>query len=193
VGSKADHLETEGNIMSRRTILRTAVAASLPLAAGVLLGWSAGPAGSKIAGTFQVKYAEQHPLAVPDAEGHALVLGRAQGVNRSTGATTYMDKGKVTNFEFADLTQGNGPQHGYISMSQGADTMISKWSGQVTTVLSSDKTPVTTMQGTWTKAKGTGRYADATGKGTYKGRFTSQTEYTVEWSGELSGEGLAER
>jgi hypothetical protein len=179
--------------MSRQTILRVLVAGTLPLAAGVLLGWSAGPVASKIGGTFQAKYAEQHPLPVPDAEGHALVLGRAQGVNRSTGATNYMDKGKVTNFEFADLIQGNGPQQGYISMSQGADTVISKWSGKVTTVLSADKTPVTTMQGTWTKAKGTGRYADASGKGTYKGHFTSQTEYTVEWSGEISGERLAER
>jgi hypothetical protein len=179
--------------MSRQGILRAAVGTSLPLAAVALLGWSAGPAASKIAGTFQVKYAEQHPLPVPNAEGHALVLGRAQGVNRSTGATTYMDRGKVTNFEFADLTQGNGPQQGYISMSQGADTVISKWSGKVSTSLAPDKTPITTFAGTWTKAKGTGRYADANGKGTYKGHFTSQTEYTVEWSGEISGERLAER
>jgi hypothetical protein len=179
--------------MPRQTILRAGVAVTLPLVAGLLLGGSSSSAPSKIAGTFQVKYAEQHPLPVPDAEGHALVLGRAQGVNRSTGATNYMDRGKVTNFEFADLIQGNGPQHGYISMSQGADTMISKWSGKVTTVLSPDKTPITTMQGTWAKAKGTGRYADASGKGTYKGHFTSQTEYTVDWSGEISGERLAER
>ncbi len=179
--------------MSRQTILGAAVAASLPLAAVALLGWSSGSAPSKIAGTFDAKYAEQHPLPVPDAAGHALVLGRVEGVNRSTGATPYMDKGKVTNFEFADLVQGNGPQQGYISMSQGADTMISKWSGKVTTTLSPEKTPITTMEGTWTKVKGTGRYEDADGKGTYKGHFTSQTEYTVEWSGQISGERLAER
>jgi hypothetical protein len=179
--------------MSRLRTFSAVVAASLPLAAAVLVGWSSGSAPSRISGTFNAKYAEQHPLPVPDAAGHALVLGRAQGLNRSTGPTPYMDKGNVTNFEFADLTQGNGPQQGYISMSQGADTLISKWSGKVTTTLSPDKTPITTMEGTWTKVMGTGRYADARGKGTYKGHFTSQTEYTVEWSGEISGERLAER
>jgi hypothetical protein len=179
--------------MSRHTILRGVVAASLPLAAVALLGWSPGSALSKIAGTFDAKYVEQHPLSVPDAEGHALVLGRVEGVNRSTGPTPYMDNGKVTNFEFGDLTQGNGPQQGYISMSQGADSVISKWSGKVTTTLSAEKTPITTFEGTWTKVKGTGRYEGITGKGTYKGHFTSQTEYTVEWSGQISGERLAER
>jgi hypothetical protein len=179
--------------MSRQTILSAVGAASLPLAAVALLGWSSSSAPSKIAGTFDAKYAEQHPLPVPDAAGHALVLARAQGVNRSTGPTLYMDKGDVTNFESADLTQGNGAHQGYISMSQGADTMISKWSGKVTTTLSPDKTPITSFEGTWTKVKGSGRYADVSGKGAYKGHFTSQTEYRVEWSGELSGKRLAER
>jgi hypothetical protein len=179
--------------MSRQTILSAVVAASLPLATVALLGWSSGSAPSRIAGTFSARYAEQHPLAVPDAAGHALVLGRVEGVNRSTGPTPYMDRGKVTNFEFADLTHGNGPQQGYISMSKGADSVISKWSGKVTTTLSPDKSPITTFEGTWTKVKGTGRYESITGKGTYKGRFTSQTEYTVDWSGEISGERLAER
>jgi hypothetical protein len=179
--------------MSPQTILRTVVATSLPLAAVALLGGSFGSAPSKIAGTVEAKYAEQHPLPVPDAAGHALVLGRAKGINRSTGPTTYLDKGEVTNLDFADLTQGNGPHQGYITMSQGADTLISKWSGRVTTTLSPDKAPITTFEGTWTKVKGAGRYARAPGKGTYQGHFTSQTEYTVDWNGELSAGPLAEK
>jgi hypothetical protein len=179
--------------MLRQATLRAGLTASLTLAAAALLGWSSGSARSGIAGTFNAKYAEQHPLPLPDAGGHALVLGRARGINRSTGPTLYMDKGEVTNFEFADLTQGNGPQQGYISMSQGADTVISKWSGKVSTKLSAEKRPITSMEGTWTKVMGSGRYRDAKGKGTYKGHFTSQTEYTVEWSGEISGERLTQR
>ena len=178
--------------MSHRVILRNLAATALTVGAVGVLGWSPAGAPSRIAGTVTARYAEQHPLPVLDAAGHALVLGRARGINRSTGPTAYMDKGDVTNVEFGDLTQGNGPQQGYISMSQGADTMISKWSGKVTTTLSPDKTPITTFAGTWAKVKGTGRYADANGNGTYKGHFTSQTEYTIEWSGEISGE-LAER
>ena len=61
------------------------------------------------------------------------------------------------------------------------------------TQLSPDKTPITTFEGTWTTVRGTGRYASSTGKGRYQGHFTSQTEYTIEWSGELSGERLADR
>jgi hypothetical protein len=49
------------------------------------------------------------------------------------------------------------------------------------------------MEGTWTKVMGSGRYRDARGKGTYKGHFTSQSEYTVEWSGEISGERLTQQ
>jgi hypothetical protein len=179
--------------MSHRVIIRNLAATALTAGAVGVLGWSPAGAPSKIAGTFEAKYAQQHSLPVPDAAGHALVFGRVEGVNRSTGPTPYMDKGKVTNFEFADLTQGNGPQQGYISMSQGADSVISKWNGKVTTTLSPDKTPITTFAGTWTKVKGTGRYGDITGRGTYKGRFTSQSEYTVDWSGEISGQRLAER
>ncbi len=177
--------------MSTRNTLRAGLVLGLPLTALALLGWSAG--GSKIGGTFSVRYAEQHPIAVPDAAGHNLVIGRAQGVNRSTGPTSYMDGGAVTNYEFADLTQGNGPQQGYITMSQGADSTITKWSGKVTTTLSADKTPNTTMKGTWTKVRGTGRYRGVTGSGTYQGRFTSQTEYRVDWTGEISGGRLADR
>jgi hypothetical protein len=171
--------------MSRHTILGFTLAVSLALAVA-LLGWSPGPAPVKIGGTFSVKYAEQHPVPVPDAGGHTLVTGRARGVNRSTGPTLYMDGGDVTNFEFADLIRGNGPQQGYISMSLGADSMMSKWSGKVITVLSADKTPITTMEGTWTRVFGTGRYANVSGQGTYKGHFSSRTEYTVDWNGEIS-------
>jgi len=179
--------------MSRHIVLKAALAATLPLAVIVLPGWSPAVAPSSVAGTFTVKYAEQHSLTVPDAGGHALMLGRVEGVNRSTGESPYMDQAKVTSFEFGDLVQGNGTHQGYITFSQGADSVISKWSGKVTTTLSPDKTPVTSFAGTWTKLKGTGRYQDATGKGTYKGRFISQNAYTVDWKGEISGQRLAEK
>jgi hypothetical protein len=174
-----------------RHLAKTGIFMALPLAA-VLSGWSP-DAQSRIAGTFTVKYSEQHPLQVPDAEGHALMLGRVQGVNRSTGPAPYMDQGNVTSIEFGDLAQGNGPHQGYIWMSQGADTVVSKWNGTVSTTLSPEKTPITTFAGTWTKVKGTGRYQPVTGKGSYRGRFISATEYTVDWQGEISGEPVAAR
>ncbi len=179
--------------MSGRMMLRGAAMISLLLAALAATAWSPREAPSKIAGTFTAQYTEQHPLNVADAEGHMLLLGRVEGRNRSTGATAYMDGGAVTNLEFADLVRGNGPQQGYILMSKDADSVISKWSGKVTTTLAPDKTPITTFEGTWIKVKGTGRYQAVTGSGSYKGHFTSQTEYTVDWKGELSAGAMAER
>jgi hypothetical protein len=179
--------------MSRHLVLKAAFAAAFPAAIILLPGWSPTVAPSKIAGTFTVKYAEQHPIPVPDAAGHVLVLGRVEGVNRSTGQTPYMDQAKVTSLEFGDLIQGNGPHQGYITFSQGADSVISTWNGKVATTLSPDKTPVTSFSGTWTKVRGTGRYQDITGHGNYKGRFISQTEYTVDWLGEISGQRLAQK
>jgi hypothetical protein len=179
--------------MSRHLVLKAALAAAFPAAIIVLPAWSPAVAPSRIAGTFTVKYAEQHPIPVPDAAGHALMLGRVEGVNRSTGQTPYMDQGKVTSLEFGDLTQGNGPHQGYITFSSGPDSVISTWNGKVTTTLSPDKTPMTSFAGTWTKLRGTGRYQEITGQGTYKGRFISQSEYTVNWQGEISGERLAQK
>jgi hypothetical protein len=179
--------------MSQHAIIRNLAGAALTVAAVGVLGWSPARAPSKIGGTFALKYAEQHPLPVPDAAGHVLLVGRVEGSNRSTGPVAYMDQAQVTNLEFADLTQGNGPQQGYITMRSGADTVISRWSGKVTTTLSPDKTPLTRFEGTWTKVKGTGQYQGITGSGIYKGRFTSQTEYTVDWKGEISGAPLAEK
>jgi hypothetical protein len=174
-------------------IFKPAAGTWLPLAALALLGWSPSEAPSRIAGTFDAKYVQQHPLPVVDAAGHTLLLGRVEGLNRSTGPTSYMDKAQVINLEFADLAQGNGPQQGYISMSSGADTVVSKWTGKVTTTLPAGKTPITTFEGTWKKVKGTGQYEGMTGSGSYKGRFTSQTEYTVDWKGEIAPGPVAEK
>ena len=177
--------------MYRPTVLKPALAAILPALAALLQGWSPAPAPSRIAGTFQASYVEQHPLPVSDAEGHALILGKVQGVNRSTGPTAYMDQAQVTSLEFGDLVQGNGRHQGYITFAQGADTVISQWSGKVSTTLAPDKSPRTSFEGTWTKVKGTGRYGEITGKGTYQGHFISRTEYVCDWNGEISGQRVA--
>ena len=168
-------------------VFKAALTAALPFLFVARPGSAPTAAPAKIAGTFTAKYVEQHQLPVADAEGHTLLTGKSEGTNRSTGPTPYMEQGKVTSVEFGDLVQGNGPHEGYIVFSQGADSMISRWNGKVTTKLSPDKTPMISFAGNWTKLRGTGKYEGVTGKGTYNGHFTSQTEYTCDWSGEISG------
>jgi hypothetical protein len=167
-------------------MLKGAITLALPLAAGAAAVCSPRETPSRVAGTFIAQYTEQHPLNVPDAAGHTLLLVRADGRNRSTGPTPYMEGAAGVNLEMADLTQGNGSDHGYLLLSRDADSVMSKWSGKVTTTLSSNQTPSTTFDGTWTAVKSTGRYHGVAGHGTYKGQFTSRTSYAVEWQGELS-------
>lgn len=85
--------------------------------------------------------------------------------------------------ELLDLAQGNGASQGYVTLRQGADSTHVKISGRVTTPQGS---PRTTFAGTWTYVKGTGQHEGIQGRGTYKGGFTSPTEFTVDWQGEYS-------
>ena len=63
---------------------------------------------------------------------------------------------------------------------------MTRWQGKVTTTLGPDQKPITRFEGTWSKLKGTGQYEGVTGAGSYRGRMTSPTDYTVEWNGEIN-------
>lgn len=174
-------------------IFSKAAGLSLPLIALVGMAWAPWAGKSKVAGTFNVSVIQHQSIDVADAPGHALVLNEAKGANRSTGRDRYMDGAEIVNSEIADLTQGNGIHQGYVRMIKDGESTVTKWNGKVTTVLSQEKTPITTFEGTWTKLAGTGRYAGISGSGSYKGRMTSETAYVVDWQGEISAPKLAQR
>lgn len=161
-------------------------ALSLPLLLIPLAGSRSAVEQVQVSGTSTLAYVKQQTADVGDVEGHALMLDQARGSNRNTGRTDYMSDAEVSNVEAADLVQGNGPHHGYLTFSKSGETAIAKWSGNVTTTLSQNKTPMTSFEGKWAFVKGTGQYQGITGSGTYRGRFTAQTEYTVDWKGEYS-------
>jgi hypothetical protein len=140
----------------------------------------------RVAGRLTMKYSQQHPLPVGDAAGPVLLANEAKGSNNNTGQTDYMNGAAVRSIEIADLTQGTGAHQGYITFSKDGDTAVDRWNGRVTTRLSADKQPITTFEGTWTKVRGTGRYEGVSGKGRYKGRMLSPTDYVVEWDGEVN-------
>ncbi len=127
------------------------------------------------------------PAAVPgkDAAGQPAFIGESKGKNQSTGSTEFMNGAAIVTADTANLVNGTGPHHGWITMSKGADAVVFAWKGQVTTVLAADKTPRSTMAGTWTALRGSGRYAGANGRGTYTGRFTSATASVIEWKGTI--------
>ncbi len=152
-----------------------------------LYGITAMAGNTNVAGQFKATYAKQEALPIPDGEGHMLILGEAHGSNTSTGKVSYMDGAQIVNKEIDDLFRGNGPHSGYVTMSKNGEETVTKWSGNVTTVLNKDGTPNTTMKGSWEKVSGTGKYKEVAGTGKYSGYFTSHKDYVVDWDGHLSG------
>src|SRR4051794_11842690 len=103
--------------MSPKIMHGSIAAAAAPLALLLLL--AARPAAERIrvGGTFTMTYTQQHPLPVADAEGHVLLASEANGTNRSTGSTAFLDGAEVRITEIADLVQGNGSHQGYDTKS----------------------------------------------------------------------------
>lgn len=167
---------------SRTALFATAILAAFGVAACMNEGFAADT--TKISGSFTGTYAKKEAVPVGNAEdGHVLMLTTAEGKNVNSGKTDYLDGASVENKEIDDLVQGNGPQKGYCAMTKGADSILVKWEGQVTTVLDPDKTPKTTMKGKWSYVSGTGQYAGITGSGTYAGNMASENAYHIAWKG----------
>ena len=128
----------------------------------------------------------EEPMEVGDTEEHAMVLGHSEGTNTSTGENVFMDGAQIVNLSFSDLVKGNGPHQGYVEFTKGEDAVFAKWQGTVTTMMSDEGTPMMSFEGTFTYIGGMGQYMGIKGSGTYKGYFTSETEYMTEWEGEYA-------
>lgn len=138
----------------------------------------------KIAGKITNTVTESHMINIADMEDHTFNISKSEGINISTGEKSFMDSSSVVNYNSSDLIKGNGMHHGYIILSNEADTVIAKWKGKVTTTISSDNKPIITFEGTFTYTKGKGSFEKIQGNGTYKGKYISEKEYITEWEGE---------
>jgi hypothetical protein len=141
---------------------------------------------TKVSGTISAAYTHQDTVVVGDEPGHLFSLALSEGKNVGATEQAMMGGAQVVNMAHSDLLMGNGTQRGYIRFAQDSDTTFANWQGKVTTTLAEDGTPVTTMEGTFSYIKGTGQFVNIKGNGTYKGKLTSKTSYTVEWQGEYS-------
>ena len=140
----------------------------------------------QISGKMTMTYPEQLRIEVGDTEGHTLSFGTSEGINKCTSEDTFMDGGQAVNMAFSDLVRGNGPHQGYAKFTLGEDAVFCKWEGTVTAMVREEGEPLTAFEGTYVYIKGTGQFENIQGKGTYKGQFTSKTEYTTDWEGEYS-------
>ena len=170
--------------MSRLTARPAPLALLAALATVPLLALRDAPA-ARSSGTFTMTYTQQQVTPVGDAEGHLVIAGHATGRARSAGAHPFMDGATVTLVSLTELTQGSGPDQGYLFESKDGETSATRYTGSVKTVPGSDGKPVTTFEGTWTKLGGSGRVAGATGRGRYHGRMTAPNAFVIEWEGEI--------
>lgn len=139
---------------------------------------------TKITGKMNYNFTQQETFEVGDVEGHIVSLRKAEGKNINTGKPEFMDGANTVNISFDDLVRGNGPHQGYITLEKNDDLVISQWEGKIVTTLSANGKPIPSFSGTMHWIKSTGQFANMQGGGTYKGHFTSETSYDVEWEGE---------
>jgi hypothetical protein len=117
-------------------------------------------------------------IQIDDTEGHFLTLSEWKGVTSDGEFTRY---GTST----GDLIKGNGPYNGYMKyVAKGGNTYISKYEGMLTTTKSKEGKPIVTFKGTYSYIKGTGKFENIQGGGTYKGAFIGKGIYTMDAEGE---------
>lgn len=138
----------------------------------------------KVAGKHTFAYTNQDSINVGDIEGHILMLNEFEGFNVSTGKDKFMDGALDVAMGFSDLVMGNGTDQGYGNMSLNGDVIFWKHQGNIATTISPEGKPVTTFEGTTSFIKGTGKYKNIQGIGTYKGKTMSTTIFIIEWEGE---------
>lgn len=143
------------------------------------------PASTAVSGVLTLAYANPSVLTGTDAKGASVFVSTARGRNQNTGEGDYLADARVVAVDTAAMVDGNGTHSGYVTLSEGSSTVVKRFTGATTTTMVKGQ-PESTLKGTWTIVRGTGRYAGITGNGTYTGRFETAMKYTVEWKGNTS-------
>jgi hypothetical protein len=117
-----------------------------------------------------------------DTEGHTMTSSVAKGAGMgSSGGHTFISH------SVSDLVKGNGTHHGYYKATdKDGHHYFTKFQGKVTTTISPEGRPIVKFGGPWSFTKGTGKWENVQGGGTYKGMFIGQEIYTVITEGEYS-------
>jgi len=133
---------------------------------------------SKYYGVF-TKYEQMKP---DDTEGHTMTFFESKGAGTgSNGEFTCSNQGT------GDLVKGNGPHHGYYKLTdKNGHVYFTKWQGKVTTTKSPEGRPIVKFGGTWSITRGTGKWENAQGGGTYKGWFIGQGIFINTTEGEVT-------
>ena len=170
--------------MKSYNLIKTMMMTITMLSLGLVMTASMAGNFEKIAGQFNQTYSKQEVLPVPQVQGRMIMLTQSKGKGTSINGSGYMDGAQVVISEIVELNQVNGPHSGYVTQTMpNGDETVTRFTGQVSTTLTSDGQPNTTFSGRWENVSGAGQYTGITGSGTYNGHFVSEKEYVVDWDG----------
>jgi hypothetical protein len=151
-------------------------------------GFSNAVAGESVSGKaiFLITPATRISLGAPE-DDHVMVHSSERGTQLEFNGSELLKDCSLLRTSTCDLVRGRGNCFGYhIFESSDGDRLLAKFSGVLLPESSSDKKPPeAVVRGTWIYVKGSGKFANVKGGGSYRGRYISKTEYTLEWSGEL--------
>jgi hypothetical protein len=87
-------------------------------------------------------------------------------------------------YEQSDSVAGTGTHRGYFRrLHKNGDTTYGSYEGMHKTTVKEDGSSEPTWEGTYKLTGGTGKFKNAKGEGTYRGKVTAEGAFT-EWEGE---------
>ncbi|AWI91807.1 hypothetical protein C0214_21790 [Methylobacterium sp. DM1] len=131
-----------------------------------------------IGGSFTGRVESQAPQVLGPNE--VKLQQTASGLN--TGPGTPLDGARVQWVETVTLKNGQGPVEGTITFTTPGGSTSSLYRGTVTT----DAQGRVTATGTYRDNAATGEFAGVKGKGTFSLAYTSKTEFSGQWQGEVT-------
>lgn len=140
-----------------------------------------------MSGTFNIHYDKQAPQ--PIAPDHVKIDESGSGLNKSPGQP--LDNAQVTVTDTVTLVRGTGPVKGTITFTTPNGALTSAYTGKVTTGAQG----LMSSQGKFRTVSGTGALAGTKGSGTFTAAFSSQTDFTSNWTGnfKLPGNKISRR
>jgi hypothetical protein len=160
---------------------------------GAVIGWCAAAysgafAGEQLSGKalFLVASTITIPLRSFDDE-HVVVHAAERGIQLKFSSTDLLENCSFLRISTCDLTRDRGSCFGYhIFESHNGDQLLAKFSGvRLTDTNQGENSPEDMLRGTWVFVRGSGKFANIKGGGSYRGQYVSSSEYTLEWNGEF--------
>ncbi len=113
-------------------------------------------------------------------------LYQFEGNNTSTGKSKFLDAARSSNCIFTDFIERNGPIEGYGELRDKEGSALLRWDGYMITVQSPDGKPTHRVEGSFRILKGTGKFANIEGIGSFQGKMSAWTVFIIDWEGEYS-------